>query len=342
MSSQEQTAKVAQLESYVAELEDQTLSDKQKISELTDENLQYQASYERLLGDNESLTSKISELQNRLDSSTGEASKQKLLQLEEELASTRQKHQESVLKSNAVMQELDAAKASLDTTRDEINYLKEKVCHAEKLTRDSEALLGKKEKEMEIKNAKLRKQDCEISHLIDQRSDLKSKITTLVKSNDKFKIAKELAEQRLIEEKMRTTELSDIVDELQDAEQCNDGANEAQLLEEQRKRMEKEKALDKEKQKTSTLEETIARMCAEMEAMRSGKQTSKDGDVLTGVEDQEEFEQSTSKCSLGEINGSDKSQTFNIGVEGPSEDNLYADEIVNDSSIEQQTDITFR
>uniref|UniRef100_A0A7M6DQX0 Uncharacterized protein n=1 Tax=Clytia hemisphaerica TaxID=252671 RepID=A0A7M6DQX0_9CNID len=352
VASRNQVAKNDQLERLVAELEAQKADDKKHIFELTTErdslkkqlhslqlkyddcvkeSNQFKISYERSLQDNQSLKDKILDLQTRLES--GGASKQRILQLEEDLASLRQKHNDATLRVDEMTHELNTSKEDLNSAKDEIKYLNDKIVHSDSLLRDTKLSLEKKEKEVQLKNTKLRKQDNEISQFLDQRSDLKSKITNLVKSTDKHRMAKELAEQKLKEEKMRSSELNEIVNELQDAEQCNDQATETQLLVEQQKRMELEEALENEKQKTASLQEVIAKMQAEMEAMRTSNKS-----LEAVVQDQECLENPTSKCSDDDSGPSEPlplmSPDFSYG--NTKEDNIgRADEAFICSSDEE-------
>uniref|UniRef100_A0A7M5XM22 Uncharacterized protein n=1 Tax=Clytia hemisphaerica TaxID=252671 RepID=A0A7M5XM22_9CNID len=231
----------------------------------------------------QSLTIKINDLEKLQQSAP---SKDKLLHLEEELASAKEQQEEIIFTNDKIKKQYNAAKNKLATSLDETEHLKEKSLQAEKLTKDTELLLEKKHKELEAKTTKLQKQDREISQFLDQRSDLKSKITKVVKNSEKLKMAKELAEQKLKEEKIRTTELGEIVNELRDKDHK---ATEVLLFEEQRKRSDLEgiidqmklrdhqthKELTSEKQKTSKLEQMVIQMKAEMEAIKMANQSSK-------------------------------------------------------------------
>ncbi|XP_066919729.1 myosin heavy chain, cardiac muscle isoform-like [Clytia hemisphaerica] len=232
-----------------------------------------------------SLTNKINDSEECLQSAP---SKEKLRHLEEKLANALKLQKEAVLQADMITKQNNASKDKLATSLDEIEYLKEKYMHAEKTVKDTELLLEKTQKQLEVKNTKLQKQDREISHFLDQRSELKSKINNMVKNSEKHKMAKELAEQKLKEEKIRSTELREIVNELRDAEQCDHKATEALLLEERRKRSDLEeiigqmklkddqtqKELASEKQNTFKLEQIIIQMKDEMEALRKTNQTS--------------------------------------------------------------------
>ncbi|XP_066932148.1 gelsolin-related protein of 125 kDa-like [Clytia hemisphaerica] len=124
-------------------------------------------------------------------------------------------------------------------------------------------------------------------------------------------MAKELAEQKLKEEKIRTTESEEIVNDLRNAEHCDHKANKALLLEEQRKRSDLGKIVDQmksrddqtqkelasEKQKTSKLEQMVIQMKDEMEAVRKTNQASK-ADGISHRTD-EAVEQPTPEGALG-------------------------------------------
>ncbi|XP_066935801.1 myosin heavy chain, cardiac muscle isoform-like [Clytia hemisphaerica] len=233
-----------------------------------------------------SLTNKINDSEKCLQSAP---SKDKLLHLEEELANALKLQKKAVLKADTITKHYNASKDKLATSLDKIEYIKDKYMHLEKTAKDTELLLKKKQKELEVKNTKLQKQDQEISHLLDQRSDLKSKINKVVKNCEKHKIAKESAEQKLKEEKIRSTELGEIVNDLRDVEQCDNKATEDLLFEEKRKSSDLEKIIDQmklrdhqtqkeltiEKQKTSKLEQMVIQMKDEMKACRKTNQTSK-------------------------------------------------------------------
>ncbi|XP_066929110.1 putative leucine-rich repeat-containing protein DDB_G0290503 isoform X2 [Clytia hemisphaerica] len=196
----------------------------------------------------QSLTAKIHQLEIKLETNGG-ASKQKVFDLEEELSKLRQQHKDAVFNTDTITHKLTTSEEELASSRDEVKYLQEKVAHGETLVKDSDSQLEKKKKEIEIKNAKLRKQDNEITRFLDQRSELKAKITNLVRSTDAHKMAKELAEQKLKEEKMRSSELEEIVNELQEEAEHLSGSGKDIAAQ-----------LEDEKLKTSQLEDTLTKL----------------------------------------------------------------------------------
>ncbi|XP_066913818.1 early endosome antigen 1-like [Clytia hemisphaerica] len=196
----------------------------------------------------QSLTAKIHRLEIKLETNGG-TSKQKVFDLEEELSKLRQQHKDAVFNADTFTHKLTTSEEELASSRDEVKYLQEKVAHCEMLVKDSESQLEKKQKEIEIKNTKLRKQDNEITRFLDQRSELKAKITNLVRSTDAHKMAKELAEQKLKEEKMRSSELEEIVNELQEEAGHLSGSGEDIAAQ-----------LEDEKLKTSQLEDTLTKL----------------------------------------------------------------------------------
>uniref|UniRef100_A0A7M5UHI2 C2H2-type domain-containing protein n=1 Tax=Clytia hemisphaerica TaxID=252671 RepID=A0A7M5UHI2_9CNID len=320
-----------------------------------------------------SLTNKINDSEECLQSAP---SKEKLLNLEEKLTNALKLQKEAVLQADTIAKQNNASKDKLATSLDEIEYLKEKYMHAEKTVKDTELLLEKTQKQLEVKNTKLQKQDCEISHFLDQRSDLKSKINNMVKNSEKQKMAKELAEQKLKKEKIRSTELREIVNDLRDAEQCDDKATEALVFEEQHKRSDLEKIIDQmkskddqtqkelasEKQKTYKLEQIIIQMKDEMEAIRMANQSSKaDGmshrtdeaveqqPPLSSAEDNTSGKQGVSYCSSEEeeitptasqtsLSGDSSEQDSREEIQQKGESIIDNDEQVEPREVPQNSD----